>query len=938
MRELPATSSKKPWALIVFGIVLVFFVFGSTFVQIYTNWMWYAHDVRRPEIFKTLYITRFWLFLAGFVLSALFASFNWVPAIRATLILGVGTSDLEMIVMQVFGWLQRGVLRLVMIIAPIIGLFYGAFAASGWQDFLLYQNAITIGKTDPVFHQDLGFYLFKLSFLQFAAQYLLWMVIFIGGITAAIYFINRLTGMIGSVSVRTPVMRTHLLILIALFFVLVAWNMSLGRFNYLFSANAVLTGVSYSDAHARIPLINGLVWGALILAVLSLLNIRAGRAFTPVIAGAIVWAIVGFVGMYLYAGVIVEKFSVVPNQSKLESQYIARNINATRAAYALDKIEVRDITYTEEPSSAELNASQTTLENMRVWDPRVLSDAYNNLQALWPYYRFNQEPTGDEAVNSIDVDRYIINGKQRVTMLAARELYTEGLPASSKTWIALHLQYTHGYGIVMNQVNAATPEGAPLFITQNIPPQSPPNLTLKEPGIYYGESDSGPIYANSSIPENDYPMGAAQKTTHYRGTNGIPIGGSHWFTRMMFAFRFGDSNLMLTKEITPQTKLLYQRAISARAQAVFPFLKLDPDPYIVNADGKLYWMLDAYTTSNKYPYSSLYGAWGLDLNYVRNSIKIVIDAYDGTVTGYISDTDDPVLKVYQRIFPNLFKPLDQMPPTLKRHIRYPEGLFRIQSGMYRFYHMTDPQVFYQKSDAWEIPNENLEVGKKIQMSPYYVQMRLPDAPTDAFQLILPFTAYQRQNLIGWMSAQCDPENYGRLVVYRFPDQVTVPGPETVYSFFQQNPEISPQMTLWNSAQGGSQALFGNLLVIPIGKSLIYVQPVFLRATTQDTGGSIPELRAVMVGAGRRTTIAPTFEEALKKLFVGQKVPQTVTLTPSGKPQPQQKPNTVINLVNEANIAYEAALNAQKQGNWAEYGKQQQRLGETIKKLKQTSGQ
>lgn len=861
--------------LLIAGLAVL--VFGGAFIGIYTDWMWFAEDVRKPEAFVVILRAKWALFAAGFLLASVFAAANWMPALRATIIVGRGRSEqAEQVLLRLIGWVQRSIVRLLVVVAPITGLFFGAYAASAYDAYLVYANAITIGQADPVFGRDLGFYLFQYDFSKFVAQFCLVLVVAVGLATYAIYNSSRALGYLGGIKVTTPNVRTHLLILIALTLLALAWNLSLFRYRFLFESTSVFTGASYTDLHARIPLLSVLTWGCVALAALALANIRLWTAFVPVGCGLGLLVAVALLGYLIYPQII-EQALVVPNQFQKEWPFISRNIVATRKAFALDAFVVKSIPYTEEPTTTELDESRTTLDNMRVWDPRVLGETYNNLQALRPYYHFRDSDIVGSDDNGIDVDRYTINGRQRVMMLSARELYLDGLPTSAQTWQSLHLQYTHGYGVVMNQVNAATPDGLPQFLLKNIPPVGPPEVRIDVPGIYYGEMTSGHILASSRVPELDFPsVNAAEANfTSFKGNSGIQIGQNGFLSRLMFSLKFGDSNLMLTGDLTERTRLLYRRNVAERVRAVYPFLRLDPDPYIVVADGRLYWMLDAYTHSDSYPYSSVFADAEGAVNYMRNSVKIVVNAYDGSVIAYAWDMTDPMLRVYRRIFPRLFTDRAQMPAALLAHVRYPERLFQVQAAMYRFYHITDPRLFFQKEDAWDFPKENLEVNMKVLMRPYYVQMRVPDRAQDAFQLILPFTPLNRQNMVGWMSADCDPSRYGRITVYRYPESSMVPGPEMVYSFFQQNPEISPQMTLWNSPRGGSQAIFGNLIVTPIGNSLLYSQPVYLRAANEGRQ-SVPALHAVMVGVGNRTTIGPTFNDALRKLLSDKaaKVPAT----------------------------------------------------------------
>ncbi|HWQ75430.1 MAG TPA: UPF0182 family protein, partial [Syntrophomonas sp.] len=567
----------------------------------------------------------------------------------------------------------------------------------------------------------------------------------------------------------------------------------------------------------------------------------------------------------------------------------------------------------------DLNDNRDTIDNIRLWDWQPLQDTYKNLQELRPYYTFND----------VDIDRYTIDGRYRQVMLSAREMEdiyksTEMSP-QAKTWINQRLMYTHGYGVVMSPVTEIAQEGFPKFYIQDIPPVSNTDLKITQPAIYFGEKTDTYVIVNGKQKEFDYPVGAENVYTNYQGDNGIRV--NSFLRKLLLSWELKDYKIILATNITNQSQVLMNRSLSERVNKVAPYLAFDGDPYIViNSDGKLFWMLDAYTYSSKYPYSQPFDNAGH--NYIRNSVKITCDAYTGQMHFYVADTNDPVIKTYQKIFPQLYESMDKMPDGLKSHIRYPEDLFSIQADIYRNFHMTDPWVFYNKEDSWVIPREIVE-GEEQPLQPYYIIMRLPGESREEYILMMPFTPNGRNNMIAWMCARMDGDDYGKKLVYRFPKQETVYGPMQIESRINQNTEISSQLALWN--QQGSSTYRGNILVIPINNSILYIEPLYLQAKAS----KMPELKRIIAAYGDTVVMETSLENALVKIFGGEFVSSNnnqPTTTGETSTTETEEDADARELAALARQYYDEANSALKQGNWALYGEKLNQLGEVLEKL------
>ncbi|MGB6369631.1 MAG: UPF0182 family protein, partial [Atribacterota bacterium] len=605
---------------------------------------------------------------------------------------------------------------------------------------------------------------------------------------------------------------------------------------------------------------------------------------------------------------IMQRAIVLPNESRKERPYILNNIEATRTAYGLDKIREEEFPVKEEISFEDIEKNDETIRNIRLWDWRPIKQTLKQIQAIRLYYDFN----------SVDMDRYYFNGNYQQVMVSPRELDKDKIPEQARTWVNEVLTYTHGYGVVVNPVNKISGEGLPELLIKDIPPVSSVNLDITRPEIYYGEITKGYVIVKTKAKEFDYPKGDENVYSTYAGNGGMPV--SSLWRRILFSIKFSNMQILLTTNFTPESRIMINRNIQERVNKVAPFLGYDKDPYIViSKEGKLFWIQDAYTISSNYPYSTpIAGGY---FNYIRNSVKVVIDAYNGTMDFYIIDQKDPVAEVYKNIFPQLFKNFDQMPEDLKQHIRYPKDLFQVQAELYSTYHMMDPDVFYNKEDYWTIPNE-IYAENEIKMEPYYIITKLPGHEREEFILMTPFTPSTKNNMIAWLAAKNDQPDYGNLIVYKFPKEKLIFGPMQIEARIDQNSEISQQLTLWG--QKGSTVIRGNLLVIPIEESIIYVEPLYLRAEM----GEIPELKRVIVSNGSDVVIGQNLEEALEKLFVRTFEEREIVITGEEK--------TLKDLIKEAAGYYESAQKYAQEGNWSKYGEELQKLEQTLKLLEEAS--
>ncbi len=804
-------------------------------------------------------------------------------------------------------------------VSLLFGLFAGSGATSQWRSWLLYRNGVTFGETDPLFGKDLGFYVFDLPFLRFVFTWTFSTLLVLTIVTAAAHYFMGGIRLDQRGARATPQVKAHISVLLGLIVLLKAWGYRLDQYGLLFSPRGTVTGASYTDVNAQKPALTLLIIVAIVVAVLFFVNTRV-RGWTIPVAGIGLLMLTSLVVGGAYPA-LVQRIRVTPVERIREKPYIQRNITATRGAFGIDKVATKPFSGETRVDQAMLRRNAQTVENIRLWAPDILEDVYGQLQRIRQYYDFLD----------VDVDRYTIGGRRRQLMLSAREMSQASLPDRARSWINTHLIYTHGNGVAASRVASSTVQGQPDVVVGNVPPEVVPGMVKSaNTRIYYGESggETPYIVVKSGVKELDYPTeDPTLGKNSYDGKGGVEL--SSRLRRWAFAWRFRDANLFLSSAVRPDSRILFRRGVRDRIAQVAPFLKLDFDPYIVLTSKGYVWVQDAYTTTNMYPYSERVnladvtaGKLRGDANYIRNSVKVTVDANDGTVTLYVFDTLDPVIRTWQRVFPTSFKPIESAPAEVREHLRYPEDLLSAQASLYTIYHMTDADDFYSREDAWELPEDPRNTGQ-IQ-PPYYVLMRLPGEKSEEFILFTQFTPRQRQNLTAWLAARSDPQGYGQLISFVLPKQKNVVGPKQVLAQINSDPVFSPLRSLLD--QGGSNVLFGNLLTIPIENSFLYVQPMYVLGQ----GSRLPELKKVVVVAGETVKVGDTLEEALA-LLTGAAPPQT-----GGGTEPPVEA-TVAELIAEALRHFNAAQEALKRGDFATYGREQAAMKSALDRAARASG-
>ncbi len=902
-------------ALILF--VLVFLPLLTNGVNLLVDWLWF-----RQEGYRLIYLT---ILKAQIDLSGI-AGVGFLVVAGLNLFLvhtlahrhgaQVYSEQIEFAPLERFGALFRWLIWGGVLFA---GYIVSQWGMNHWLVFLRARHVPVMGAADPLFGRDLGFYLFQLPYTWFL--YHLALITIICCLLSATFLYLAEGGV--WITPHGPAMaraaRAHLMALGGILFLLIAFRFRLGMYDLLYSPRGMVFGAGYTDVHAALPVL----WALLVLSVVTagvfFWRADKGGFRAPLFAiGALV--AVGILGGSIYPE-IVQRFVVAPNEFDKERPYITYSIEFTRQAYGLDRFEERNFSAVENLTLDDIRQNDATFRNVRLWDHKPLLTTFAQLQEIRTYYDFMH----------VDNDRYWINGVYRQVSLSPRELNPASLPV--RNWINEYLTYTHGYGLCLGPVNEFTSEGLPVLFIKDLPPASNVSLQVTRPEIYFGEQGSDYCFVKTHTPEFDYPRGDKDVYTSYQGAGGIPIEG--FGRRLLFALAFGEKNILFSGDIQADSRLMIYRRVLDRATRLTPFIHYDHDPYMVVADdGALFWILDGYTLSTRYPYSEPAPDGE---NYIRNSVKATINAYSGEVRFYISDPEDPFIQTYARLFPGVFHPLAEMPKDLRAHIRYPEELFSIQANLYALFHMTDPQVFYNKEDLWRIA-QSAAGGPGTAMTPYYNIMKLAEVgKREEFILMAPFTPARKDNMIAWMAARCDDPNYGKVLVFTFPKEKLIYGPQQIESRIDQEPAISQQLTLWG--QGGSKVIRGTLLVTPVLNSVLYVEPLYLAA---DTSGALPQLQRVIVAYSDHVVMEPTLDAALTRIFGG-----TVTTTearPASTPgQPSPSPGTagakpvaaapdMQALIHEANQHYERALQLQRQGDWAGYGDEIKKLGETLNKL------
>ena len=860
--NIPPNIGKIAKLLIIPAVIIVLFIIFNVVKDIGTEWLWFS-----SLEFSSVYSTKLSVKVATFFVAALIFLVLFAGNLLIARQLGP-KSAIPFIPAEPLKKMRRLTIAGIGAGSILLSIIFGSTAQSHWETILKYQNGQSFNIPDPIFNQDVGFYMFTLPFHQFVQGWLLGALIVTLIATIAFYvFSYRVRRLNFDITLGV---KAHLSVLVATILGFYVWRYFIDMFNLVYSERGAVFGAGYTDVNAQLIAYKILIAVAIVCAIVVLVNIFLRGFRLPVYAFGIL--VVSIIVVSVIYPAAVQRFQVNPSELTKESEYIGYNIEFTRQAFALDRIEEIPFTADEVLIQEDIEANPTTINNIRIWDHRPLKSTYVQKQALRPYYDFYD----------VDIDRYNIDDQYQQVMLAGRELYQENLDPKAQTWVNERLVYTHGYGIVLSPVAEVTDEGAPVLKVKDIPPDSGniTRLQIERPQIYHGEKTDSYVIVGTNEMEFDYPVGTENAVTTYDGKGGIPL--NSFLRRLAFGWKLNDFNVVISGEITSDSKLLLHRNIQDRVSRIAPFLQLDDDPYLViTEDGKLVWILDAYTWSDRYPYSEPLENDPEDTNYIRNSVKAVIDAYDGTVTLYVVEPDDPVIQTYQAIFPELFTPGDEMPEDIKAHMRYPQDLFDKQAQTYLRYHMQDVRVFYGKEDLWTFPEE-VSKGATQRMEPYYIIMRLPEEEREEFLLMQPFTPENKKNAIAWLAARSDGDNYGKLLAYSLPKEKLIFGPKQIEDLISQDTTITEKFTLWKGG-GAANVWRGNLLMIPIEDSFLYVEPVFLQAT--GGGAGIPVLQRVIVANRDTIAMEETLEEALAAVFGGVAPEPTPTpgLTPTPSP-------------------------------------------------------
>ena len=942
--------------LFIIGIGFVGVLLLWIGISFYPDWLWFENLGFSP-VFWTMLLSKFGFGSMVWLLLALIIGTNIYAANRLNPRLGTGR-DFKVAgdVVSQFG-LSTATLKTLVIAFILFSTFYIASKSSAQWDLLLrYLYQQPFGSTDPVFNRDIGFYLFSLPFYIFIQNVLLILFVVAALATMGWYLKNgalkiegdflQAQGALPTVPKITLAknVKKHVIFLGGIVVLLVTWAYRLKMFGLLYSTQGPAFGASYTDVHIKVLAYKVIIFVSLGFAVVLFINAFKLKAKIIWMSAAIWISVVLVLGTGL--PILVQKVIVKPNELAKETPYIAYNIDYTRQAYNLNKIKEVDFEVNDQLSAQDLKQHDVTIQNIRIWDERPLLQTYRQIQAIRLYYDFN----------NVDVDRYPINNQYRQIMLAGRELVVNKLPPQANTWVNRHLTYTHGYGLAASPVNEVTSEGLPRLFIKDLPPSFEADLKVVRPEIYYGEKTDEYVLVKTNAREFDYPKGDKNVYTTYQGKGGIHI--KSFFRRLLFAIEFLDPQILFTTYLSPESRIMFNRRINRRTNSIAPFLDYDKDPYLVLAGGKLYWIQDAYTTSEMYPYSRRSrGTFNRrQLNYIRNSVKVTIDAYNGDVIFYMIDEQDPIVKTYARIFPDLFKPFKEMPAELKEHIRYPKDLFNIQMETYTKYHMEDVQVFYNQEDLWQIPDEVYGESRQ-KMEPYYIIIKLPEEQKEEFFLMTPFTPSKKDNMIGWLAARCDLPDYGNLLVYKLPKEKLVYGPMQIEARVDQQTEISRELSLWG--QRGSRVIRGNLLAIPVGDTFIYVEPVYLEAIQEESqmpptgtlqpgagaksqqagargrpqpeeskAASLPELKRVIVAFSNRLIMEENLDKALSGIL-------DVDITPKHAASmviPQRKDEGLSKLGATALDHYNKAKAYLRHGDWSGYGRELENLENILKEI------
>ncbi len=959
---IPQRSGSRRLLTILAIVVLVVLLVARQIATFWTDFLWFD-SVQLTSVWTTLIWTRVQLVIIASLVAFVLIWGTLALADRLSPRRGVFTGSPDEELLQRFqDWIETRVGRVRTGVAAFFGVMIGLGAAAWWEHFLLFRNGGSFGLDDPVFANDIGLYVFNLPFYRDLFGWAFQLFLVMALLTAALHYLN------GAIQVQTgerslragrvnPGVKVHLSVLFAILAALKAVGYQLDKWELLYSDRGRVTGASFTDVNAQLPALNLLILISLVAAVILLVNIWFRGWTLPLVAGGL-WLFTSIAVGGLYPAII-QQFRVVPNEIERELEFVDRNIEFTRSAYGLDQAQVLEFASSPNLTGDDVAANAPTFDNVRLWDPGVLQTTYEQLQELKQYYQ----------ITDVDVDRYPLEQGLSQVMVSARELDQANAPGD---WVNQHLVYTHGFGAVVSPAAAVTPEGQPAFLVQDIPPESAdPSLAIEQPRIYFGDSaGSSFVIVGTNERELDFPQETGVEAVAfntYDGAGGVPLGGV--FRRLAFALRFSDINTLISSQLRPDSKVLMVRDVRERIQKVAPFLRSDADPYLVIDDGRLVWVVDLYTLTDQYPYSERADTSRLvqvgsqlpnGFNYIRNSVKAVVDAYDGTMTFYIVDETDPVILAYERIFPDLFTAQEDLSDSLRSHLRYPEELFRIQSDMYRTYHVTDPREFFNGADEWQIARDPssgegraalrgegtfLDDNQQsfVPMLPYYLLMRLPNDDELSFIIMQPFTPLNRPNMVSFLVAKSGPAEYGDLVDFTMPRNRLVKGPGQVGALIDQDPVISREFTLLG--QEGSEVVKGSMLVVPVDESVVYVQPIYIKAKAEENGpaglgqvqsGStaVPEFKRAVVVFEDEIIMRDTLNEALATVFGVGVSPPTVPGTDDPEPG-GELPGDIEELVAQATAAFERADAALQSGDLAGYEQaieEAQRLVEEVQRL------
>ncbi|HWD47535.1 MAG TPA: UPF0182 family protein [Actinomycetota bacterium] len=925
-----ARRPPRRWTLAVLLLAFLALVAVGSVARFYTDLLWFR-EIDKTPLFWGMLRTKFFIGLLAGLGTALIVGVNlWLverlaPRYGLTVVARPQVERARAVLSPYLRPLRLG-------IAAFLGLVVGLQASGLWQSFLLWRNRSPFGQRDALFNRDVSFYMFELPFLRAVFGWLFTTLVLTTILVAAGHYV------LGGIRPQAETNRvaaqaqSHLSVLLGIIVALKAWGYWLDKYQLLFSSRGVVAGASYTDVKAQLPALEFLFWVALICAAAFFVGARRGGLFIPLIS------IVLLAGVSLIMGGIVpaifQRFRVEPQELVRERPYIERNIDATRKAFNLNNVSTKDFPASEDLDQEAIDANGPTIENIRLWDPEVLRPGVRNLQAIAQYYNFTD----------VDVDRYPIDGNRRQVMISVREVDPNGLAESARTWQNLHLAYTHGYGMVAVQVNTAAEGGQPDFIVSGFNPEDP-KIQVDEPRVYFGEPPpNSPEFVVANSAQGEYDAQGSGDTTrlfNYTGDGGVQL--SDIGRRLAFAVRFRDINLLISGNIKSGSRLMFNRDIRDRVEKAAPFLQWDGDPYAVVVDGRIKYVRDGYTTSSNYPYAQRIdladaarrnelGSRGVESigNYLRNSVKAVVDAYTGEVTLYAFDEQDPILKAWRKAFPNLFAPASDIPDSLRQHLRYPEDLFSIQTWIYASYHIGNPDDFYSKEDFWALPDDRsgeirredetggLAAVASVKARPYYLLTKLPErtAPDPEYVLVMPFTPNGKENMVSYLAAEADPAEYGKLTLYSLPRSRTILGPTQVNARILATSEVASELTLLD--QRGSRVILSNLLVVPVDESLLYVQPIFVQGSAPN---SFPLLQKVAVFYNNQVGYAPTLGAAIQQVIGGEQ-PTPPDDGGAGTPPPPTPgggaSDDVQSLLRQANNEYEAAQRALADGNLAEY--------------------